>query len=63
MPKLVLILLALFATGMSTSAWADEPTSAGQDISASIGGGVKNPWRSPYKTAFMATADTPAAMP
>ena len=60
MPKLVLILLAGFAIGISTSAMADVPTSAGPDISATVGGGVKNPWRSPYKTALMETANGPS---
>ena len=60
MPKLVLILLAAFAIGMTTNLRADVPTSAGQDISATIGGGVKNPWRSPYKTALMETANGPS---
>ena len=60
MPKFVLILLATFAIGMTTNLRADVPTSAGQDISASVGGGVKNPWRSPYKTALMGAANGPS---
>ena len=48
MTKLVLILIAIVAIGTSTSAPSQQPASDGQSIAA-VGGGVQNPWRSPYK--------------
>jgi len=54
-----LILSTMLLLIISGGAWADEPkttandpqTTADETQTASIGGGLKNPWRS-FKTAF-----------
>ena len=57
MPKLVLILIAATAVETASIARADD-TPTPQSIAA-VGGGVKNPWRSPYKTALVESKETP----
>jgi hypothetical protein len=49
MTKLVLILIAFAAVGTSTSVRPSYSSEDGQAITAAVGGGVQNPWRSPYK--------------
>lgn len=49
MKKWVLLLVLLAFTG---GAWAEDAPSAPAKSTTTVGGGVNNPWRSPYRIAL-----------